>query len=278
MGMAKKISELDHRIIFGIVFVVITIPLITPIILPFPVTSYTRDYWHYISETIPDGSVVGHQSHIGPSNDPQLGSGNTLTIAKLFQKECKIMFFSLDEQAPSLTKDYIANAEKIIGRDLEYGVDYVRLGFIPGEEIGLVALLDNIPAYMGGIDMYGNALADMPIMDGIVTGGDIKDAIWAGGAKGSEDYAIRQWGSQYGTRMASILITMMMPAIMPYLPTGQLQGVLSGLSGSAEMEFLMKEPGLAYSQRLAVSMGGLMFFTLLVIGNASYMLSRRREA
>ena len=55
-----------------------------------------------------------------------------------------------------------------------------------------------------------------------------------------------------------------------YLQTGQLQAVSNGLLGSAEMEYLTGQIGLAFGQTLAVSFAGLYFTILIILGNAFY--------
>jgi hypothetical protein len=227
-------------------------------------------YWDYITEIVPEGSTIGWMNNIVPMVDAQLGSGITLTMVKLFQKECKIICFSLESTSPTLTTIYLNNAEKILGRELVYGVDYVELGYIPGMEAGLAAFLSDIPGFLGGRDMRGDSIAGMPILEGIKDGGDMKDAVWGGGYSVNEDFAIRQWQVPYGTRLCSQAITMVVPSIVPYLATKQFYGILSGLRGSAELELLMKEPGNATGQLLGVSFSALYFVFILLLGNIIY--------
>jgi len=128
MSLLKRLNELDHRIIFVCVFITIIFPLLHPILIPFPISEYTEMYWKYVTETIPEGSVVGFQNQIAPASDPQLGSGTVLTLVKLFERDCKIISFTLGAESIPLTAKYFEETEKILGRELVYGVDYVRLG------------------------------------------------------------------------------------------------------------------------------------------------------
>jgi hypothetical protein len=85
---------------------------------------------------------------------------------------------------------------------------------------------------------------------------------------------IRQWGMPYGTKVASINCAMDLPAITLYLATGQLEATANGLLGSAEMEYLTGNLGLAFGQTLAVSFAGLYFSILVILGNVFFFVDR----
>ena len=80
-----RLSDLDHRIIFGLLIITLSFPLIYPSVIPFPLTTYSKTYWDYIVNVIPDESIVVFQNQIDPSIDPQLGSGATLSIVSSIQ-------------------------------------------------------------------------------------------------------------------------------------------------------------------------------------------------
>jgi len=142
-----------------------------------------------------------------------------------------------------------------------------------------MAFLSDMRGSIGSRYLFGTDVNTLPLMEGINTGEDIKDVIWAGGASGSEPYGVRQWNAPFGARLTSISVTMLLPTITPYFPTNQIHGTMNGLRGSAEVEMLMNRPGFCFGQTLATSFAGMFFLIMVVLGNIIYLYERsgRRE-
>lgn len=275
----EKALDLDHRILASIVFVIITIMLLKPVKIPFPVSSYGQNFYNFVQE-IPPGSVVGFMFGDTPSTKPQLKSATVLTIAMLWEKNCKLIFWNDQVLAIPLQDEYQEEAKKIVGREIVYGEDYVNLGYIAGEETGQAAFLKDIRDVTKGVDMYGNSFDELPAMEGVNSGADLKYGFANVACYCTEPMYIRQWQMPYGAQIATINCAMDLPAITLYLATGQLRGTANGLLGSAEIEYLTGNLGLAYGQTLAVSFTGLYFTILIVLGNVFFFASRaggRRE-
>jgi hypothetical protein len=54
-------------------------------------------------------------------------------------------------------------------------------------------------------------------------------------------------------------------------------GIIGGVRGSAEYEYLMGMPGLALGQAMATNFGGLLWAILVVLGNILYFVSKKEE-
>lgn len=272
----EKALDLDHRILATIVPLVIGFFILNPILIPFPVSKYTRQYYDFI-QSIPDEAIVGFMMGDTPSTKPQLKSSTVLTMVELWKKGAKIVFWCDQVYAPPLLEEYIQDAFKLLGREMEYGVDYVNLGYIAGEEMGLAAFLEDIWGVTGGKDTYGNSLDELPLMKEVKTGQDLKYGFANTACYATEPMYIRQWQMPYGAKIATIECAMILPQLTLYIATGQLQGVANGLLGSAEMEYLTKQVGLAYGQTLAVSFAGAYFTILIVLGNIFFFAARAKR-
>jgi hypothetical protein len=68
----------------------------------------------------------------------------------------------------------------------------------------------------------------------------------------------------------------MVSGLYPYLKTGQLTGLIGGLRGAAEYEKLVEKPGKGILGMKAQSIAHIAIILLVLIGNASYLISRRR--
>lgn len=271
----EKALDLDHRILASIVFLILTIIILRPFAIPFPVSKHTTDYWKFLQE-IPSGSVVGFMVGDEWGTKPQLQPSTVNTIAELWKKDCKIVFWMDRAITPPILAVYLEDAKKLVKRELVYGVDYVNLGYIAGEETGQAAFLKDIRLVTGGVDTTGKKLDDIPIMKGVNSGSAFKYGFFNVGCYCTEPMYVRQWQMPYGTQVASINCAMDLPAITLYLATGQIRGTANGLLASAEMELLTGNVGLAFGQILAVSFTGLYFTILIILGNVFFFASRSR--
>lgn len=269
----RRALDLDHRWIATGIFIIITYMIISPIAIPFPISSYGQAYYDFVVD-IPAGETVGFMMADTVSTKPSLKPSTTLAMWMMWEKDCKIVFWYDTADAVILLREYVADVEVWLGRDLEYGVDWADMGYIAGAETGQVAFLESIRRVTGGIDTYGNPIDSLPIMEGIENGGDFKYGFANCACACTEPMYIRQWGMPYGTKLATINCAMDLPAITLYLATGQLDATANGLLASAEMEFLTGKLGLAFGQTLAVSFAGLYFTILVILGNVFFFIDR----
>jgi hypothetical protein len=269
----QKILDLDHRIIATVVMIIITYTLLFPFKIPFPITDYGRNYYNFVDNIEPE-STVGFMLSDTPSTRPSLQSSSVLTCIMLFEKNCKIVFWQDEATGPPIYEDYIEMTQAALDRPLEYGVDYVNLGYIAGAEAGTAAILADIRKTVGDVDAYGNRVDDQPVMEGINMGSDFDYGFANCACRCTEPLYVRQWQQPYGTPIATINCAMDLTAVQPYLATGQLKGTANGLLGSAEMEYLTGTLGMAFGQVLSVSVTGIYFMLLVVVGNVLFFMTR----
>ena len=269
----RKLLDIDHRWIATGIFLIITYMILSPIEIPFPVSSYGQQYYDFVEE-VPAGITVGFMMGDTVATKPQLKPATTISMQMLYEKDCKIVFWYDKVESVGIMNEYIAAVDALVSRELVYGVDYANMGFIAGAETGQVAFLENIRGVTGGVDVNGDPIDTLPIMEGINGGDDFAYGIANCACACTEPMYIRQWGMPYGTKLATINCAMDLPAVTLYLATGQLGATANGLLGSAEIEYLSGQLGLAFGQILAVSFAGLYFTILVVAGNVFYFIDR----
>lgn len=272
----EKALDLDHRILASVVYVIIIALLLYPVSVPFPISSYGQQYYDFVTG-IPEGSTVGFMMGDTPSTKPQMKPSTTLTMEILWNKNCKLIFWCDQALSVPLVAEYIEDTIAKLDQEPEYGVDYVNLGYIAGEETGQAAFLKDIRAVTAGVDIHGNNLDDLPIMDGVNDGADMPYGFANCACQCTEPLYVRQWQQPYGVQLGTINCAMDLPAITLYIATGQIKGTANGLLGSAEMEFLTGNLGLAYGQTLAVSFTGVYFTILVILGNVFFFATRSRR-
>lgn len=268
-----RLLGLDHRIIATLVGVIIAYVILNPFKIPFPVTSYGQQYYDFV-DGIEPGSIVGFMCSDTPSTQPSLGSSTMITMKMLFEKNCKIVFWQDEAFGPPIYETYVATVIGQLDRTLEYGVDYVNLGYIAGTESGTAAFLADIRKTVGSTDAYGANIEGMPIMQGVNMGSDFDYGFANVACRCTEPLYVRQWADPYDIPMATINCAMDLTAVQPYLATGQMFGTANGLLGSAEMEYLTNNLGIAFGQTLSVSMAGVYFVALIILGNVFFFASK----
>lgn len=116
----------------------------------------------------------------------------------------------------------------------EYGKDWVNLGFKPGGAIFIqgIAGSEDLRSYFGQ-DAFGNSLSKMPFFKGPVT---LKDISLVGEVTGSfllPTYIQFLKAGQVSPMIVHGPTSIMIPPAYIYLDSGQLGGLLEGISGAA---------------------------------------------
>ena len=65
--------------------------------------------------------------------------------------------------------------------------------------------------------------------------------------------------------------------MLPYLQSGDLVGLLAGMSGAAQYEVLVDRPGLGLGGMDAQSISHLVIIALILIGNIAYVAVGRKK-
>ncbi len=276
MSIVKKILDLDQRVIYLILFVLLAYPILNPVILPMAIQDYSKQAFNF-ADSIPDGSVVLIEGGNSAATHPQCGPGLTANIYHLLTKNCKLVFFSIGAEQAFWTNREIQDAINKLpaGVPAENGVNWVHLGYISGGESGVAALAANIRSAISK-DYYGTLIDDLPLMKDINDAKAFSAVFWWGGSEGSIPYGVRQLVGPYNLPMSGSCTTNEVPNYSPYISSGQMKGIFGGVRGSAEYEYLLRVPGPALGQAMATNFGGLFWLVLVVVGNVLYFIQRGR--
>ena len=120
---------------------------------------------------------------------------------------------------------------------LEYGVDYVDLGFKSGNEAVIKTIASDFAQYYS-TDSKGTAISQIPMMQGVssLASFDLMLNVSAG-YPGS-----KEWVLYAATPLKKPLVVgctgVQAPLMYPYIPD-QVQGLLGAIKGAAEYEFIV---------------------------------------
>jgi hypothetical protein len=269
----EKMGLIDRRWIFLLIGLAVFIPLLAPIGLPVITTPTTQDVYDAV-DAIPPGSTVLVSFEYGPSTQPEIEPMGIALLRQLFRKKEKVVAMALwpDGQFMS-TRVLEMIADQEFG--LKWGVDYVNLGYRPGNEAVIKGIAKELRANYNS-DTRGNLVDDLPIMEGIYKVKDF-DFIFSlsAGYPGTVEWVLYA-ADPYHIPMSSGVTAIQVNEVIPYVKGGQIKGILAGMSGAAEYETLV-EKGKATVFMDAQSVAHFLIVLFIVIGNVSFLVMQRRR-
>jgi hypothetical protein len=272
------LENLDRRWIFLVMGLLVLGPLLVPIGLKLAITPPVRGFAAAIDE-VPDGSVVLVSCDYDPSGKPELTPMTKTVLRHLWAKRCRLVVTCLWNGGPGLvdqTLEEVAAEFRSRGRALEYGRDWVFLGYKSGNEAVMVLMGQGI-ANAFPRDHHGNPTSSLPLMR------DVRDyssfpllVNISAGFPGTKEW-VQQVNRRFRLPMVSGCTAVSTPEFYPYLQSGQLQGLLGGMAGAAEYEALRGEKGTATRGMDAQSLAHVFVAVCIIAGNV-LLWTRPREA
>ena len=144
-SILSKIRDIDNRVIYAILIISLLIPYVRPLGLPIPISNDIEDYYEFIT-TVEEGSVVAIELASDPSTIPQLRSAHQISILKLLERNCKLVFFHMRDDAQPLHEEMMewVLANFPTGDKPVYGEDWVNLGYLVDAESTVAALASGV--------------------------------------------------------------------------------------------------------------------------------------
>jgi len=268
MTLGERMMAIDRRIIYLLLFLCLSIPLIKPIGLPLSVGKATQSLHDYIDK-LPAGSKIVISMDTSPGGWGEVMPGALALVNHLVEKGCKIYVMGYFDAGPSLFEAAVNSTA--LGKKT-YGVDWVNLGYRAGGENGISAFAGDVIKTFPK-DFRGNDTTKLEIMKDVKTAKDFALVITvSSGTPGTPEW-VRQVRDPMGVPLACMVVAVNVPGLAPYVQSGQVLGVIAGLRGAAEYEQLRKAPGLGSAGMDAQSISHLLVLILVVLGNVGYLVS-----
>jgi hypothetical protein len=243
--------------------------------LPITVSQSTIEF-HGIIDEIKQGNVIWFDTAFGPGSWTENGPQSIVVWRHIIDKGGKVLFVSTVNDGPRMYELIVDQVDpEAIG--LEYGVDYVNIGFIAGLETAQAALATDTWSLVTE-DVYGNKFDSLPLMNEIRTGEDADIVICATSSGDRTVGWVRQLHEKFGTTILTLPISIGITSIQPYYESGQVSGILYGSRGAAEYEILTNRPGEAVTQTDALTMQHILLISVVIIGNLLYLNERRKKS
>jgi hypothetical protein len=271
----KKLTAGPREVVMTLVLLAIIVPAMNPLGLPL-LTGDMSKAWYNSVDALPEDSVVLFDIGYGSGGYPSLGPGNIAAFHQMFEKDLKIVIMATALEG-SMMYPLIMDAvkpEQTYGA--VYGEDYVFLGYIAGEQTAMAGVLGDLKSLVSN-DYQGTSIDSLSVMDNVGGAEDFDVVAYMTTAGGTAEGWVYQAYSQYNKDVLGGCLSMMTTSIKPYYDSGQLLGIMDGIKGAADLEFLTGHPGDAIVSSDILSFTQTLVLIFIVIGNVSFWMTRGEE-
>jgi hypothetical protein len=272
MNTLDKLLNLDRRIIYLVIGIIVIVPFFVNINFPIYVSPPVQSVYDYI-DALPTGSVVLISFSFGPSTMPELHPMYKAVVRHCFSKKLKVIGITLHSEGATIADKTLKDIAQ------EYGYkeheDYVYLGY----KVQPVAVILGIGEDISNpfpTDYSKIKLSDIPMMKDIHNYNDI-NLVVDFGSMSTPEYWVIYAGAKYKEKVAAGCTGVMVSGLYPYLDTGQLIGLIGGLKGAAEYEKLINKQEKATVGMRVQSIVHLAIIIMVIFGNVVYLLSLRQR-
>jgi hypothetical protein len=272
MTFWEKISTIDRRIIFGLIFLSVALPLIFNFTIPNRITKEVRDTYNFI-EALPEGSVLLFSFDHDAATLPEMAPMARALLNHVFTRGHKVVGMAFRPEGAAIgNKALQVEGEKY---SLVEGQDYVFLGYRPEITSGVLGIGENIGRVYPK-DYRGMPVEEIPLMQKVKSYRDIALVVSV-----SDDdtpvYWINYANARYQQAVVPAITAVMATTFYPFLQERQIIGMVPGLKGAAEYEQLIEKLGDGSLGMSAQSISHLVIVIFVIIGNIGYFMIRRQR-
>ncbi len=281
MTFYEKMMSLDRRWVYLVIGVVVVVTAIWPFAVPLYVTPETRSVYDFVESLVPEEVLM-----IGVDYDPaslaELHPMSYTITRQCFAKDIKLLLVCLHQNGPGMVEQVVAQVAEEY--DKVNGVDYVYLGYKPYPGITILAMGQNFRIPFPE-DYYGTPLDSLPMMRNITNFDNVKAILNISAGSGTE-YWINYANGRYNAQLAIGVTGVMTSDYYPFLQSGQIFGLIGGMKGAAEYEYLAEKGGyisrekgeLWASKSMPIqTTTHVVIILFIIIGNVGYFMSKRKK-
>lgn len=271
--MSKMNIASDPRIIYLLLGLVITIPVLTHTVLPVPVSETTKAVYDFI-ENLPANSLVVLSFDYSTSTVPELHPQAIVVTQHVFMRPLKVLFVAQWTDGPALSDAVLDAIDK---GTKKYGVDYATLGFIPNTAT-LIGMTSDIHQFFP-VDTRGNPTDGLPIIKEFPGAKQTALVVtFTAGEPGLSAY-LQYWQARLNIPVAAGSVASLAPGFMPFYNSRQIVGIMISMRAAAEYEILIGRMGIsgATSAMVAQSMSHYLIVIMVVVGNVAYFAKKGRS-
>lgn len=279
-----RLQTIDRRMIYGILLVVIMIPLFFPITLPTYPSKQSQDFYDTIERVAKESpnKMVILNGWWSPSTRGENQWQAQAIVTHLMARHLHFAILSFDTQNNTVMQTIVVEPlAKQYG--YVYGRDYVNWGYRPQQSFTpiLKGLVTNIPDTIKK-DYQGVPLTQIPVMKGIKSRDDIGAVVEVTPVASAESW-LGLFEANNNPPFLFAPTAVMAPTYYPYLDTGQMAGMLTGIKGAGDYEglliqnHLIEKPSFGTRAAGALSLVYALIILLIILGNIGYYAGRAAQ-
>ncbi|UCF79140.1 MAG: hypothetical protein JSW03_02480 [Candidatus Eiseniibacteriota bacterium] len=282
-----RLMQIDRRIIYLFVAAGTILPIVFLLGLPVSTTPPVRMAFERIENQLQEGDVILVSFDYGPSSAPENDPMADAVLRHCFAKRIKVVVIALYPLGG--LSEAIEELNRVAAEfpELEYGVDYVNLGYKDGAQAAMRKMNESFKEVFP-LDVNGRPVDEIPMMQDIKNYGDVDlVATLATGIIG--EWWANLVNAQFGLPVIVGPTAVSAPKYYAYLEAGQMVGLLGGLKGASEYERLVMDnyprladiyatPGLytATKGMDVQSIVHLIMIGFILFGNLVYFTQKRK--
>jgi hypothetical protein len=263
-----KTNQVLRWMISGLLLLTLGIPLLTGAqITPVPSgLSSDNNGAKIIIDGIPAQSPVLIAFDYDPSLSAEMAAVAAPLVDQLQQKGTRLTLISTSPAGPALAERFMHTTPLVNTSLYQAGVDYVNLGYLAGGLSGIYAFAAD-PQKAAPYDVSGKPVWGLGPLQGVQSMQDFKVVL----VITDNGDSARNWVEQAGGYMGDtplIMITSAQagPLVRPYFESGQVKGMLAGLTDARIYEQEYNRPGLAANSWSSYTLGLVVAEAMIGIG------------
>jgi hypothetical protein len=269
---------IGRRIVFLYIGVALTLPLFMNLEQEILISEDVQIVYDALDELQP-GSKVLVSFDYDPASAPELQPMAEAVLGMCIRKELDVICMGLWPMGPqqaNMALDSIMYRMGLDSTDVVYGEDFVNLGFQAGNEFVIQRMGTSFES-MFRSDFRGTPYQDLPLVRNVKNFSNIDFSVnLSAGFPGTVEW-VQVAVDRYGLRVAGGNTAVQAPTVSPYLSSGQLEGLLGGMSGGAEFEKATGLEGKATLFMLSQSFSHVIVIAFIIIGNVAFFREGRKS-
>ncbi|MGI4792091.1 MAG: hypothetical protein ACRYFS_24985 [Janthinobacterium lividum] len=278
----ERLQNIDRRIIYAILIAVILIPLFVPnLTLPTYPSKQSTDFYNTIERVAKESpqKIVIVDGQWSPSTRGENQWQAEAVVTHLMKRHMHFAILSFDTQNNTVMQTLVV-APLAKKYSYVYGRDYINWGYRPASVFvpTVKSLVVDIPGTIKK-DYKGTPVTDFPVMKGIKSRADV-GAVVEVTPTASADVWLGLFEQNNTPPFLFAPTAVMAPTYYPYIDTGQIAGMLTGIKGAGDYEGLLKTHSFGTRAAGTLSLVYGLIILLIIIGNVGFYASRaasRRE-
>ena len=274
------IQSIDRRIIYLVVFIVVSLPFFIKIPLPMPASEPVQNLYNKVekkaeyNKTAEKKKVVYLHVDWSPSVQAECWPQTEAMIEHCFKRDVPFIVMGWGAEGPRLTQKIAEKRAEVHGKT--YGVDWVNFGYKPMNLPAFLAFIQDLYSQISK-DIKGTPIRNVPMMKHVESMRDVDlvfDVRGGGSVAAWIEYLQPVTGADIGEGCTAIIG----PEMYPFLDSGQLVGMMEGLSGAAQYERLVGHTkGRGTRGMGSQNLAHFWIIAMMALGNLGYVFQRRRE-